>query len=72
MLMINNINTAPKDGTTIIGVWDDGEEFLMFWSERPVCMLGSRNGGHPPGWATAGDNVDSNLPVDEPPFWRRE
>lgn len=64
------MDTAPRDGTTIMGKYPDGEEPIR-WSERPVCMLGNRCGGFPPGWATPpyGD-VDANLPMDPPEAWR--
>jgi len=67
------METAPKDGTTIEVCFDDnGEETcLASWSERPVCMLGSRCGGFPPGWATTIEsNTDSNLPLFEVIKWR--
>lgn len=60
---------APRDGSSIVGLYDDGEAVIM-WSERPVCMLGSRCGGYPAGWATNGDGVDRNLPMDAPKMWR--
>lgn len=67
---IKDIEFAPKDGSTIIGIYDEGE-FLIFWSDRPVCMLGPINGGFPAGWATAHESdTDSNLPMDEPDQWR--
>ena len=64
------IVTAPKDGTEIIGINDDGEEYNVFWSQRPVCMLGSRCGGFHAGWATCGNETDYNLPIDAPNFWK--
>ena len=64
----DNIDDAPRDGTPIIGLYDD-DECEIYWSERPVCMLGSVNGGFPPGWATHGDETDFNLPMDEPQAW---
>ena len=64
------MDSAPQDGTEIIGKYNDGKEVLMFWSERPVCMLGPINGGFQAGWATCGEGVDYNLPLDEPDFWR--
>lgn len=70
------IYSAPKTGITIEISYTDGsdesENCLAFWSDRPVCMLGNRNGGHKSGWATAGPNVDKNLPLDEPKLWRDE
>ena len=64
------IETAPRDGSEILGSYGDGEEVGMFWSERPVCMLGNRCGGFPEGWATDGNDTDRNLPIDEPCYWR--
>ena len=66
------ISTAPRDGSTIIGIYggDEDRTSFIFWSERPVCMLGSRCGGYPPGWATAMEqDTDTNLPVDTPTHW---
>lgn len=60
---------APRDGTVIIGLYDDGEA-LITWSKCPVCMLGTPHGTFPPGWATAGNDTDRNLPMDEPKAWR--
>lgn len=61
------METAPRDGTEIEVI----EGGTVFWSERPVCMLGSRNGGFPPGWATGHNSgTDYNLPVDPPTHWR--
>ena len=64
------MNTAPKDGTTILGLTQDGVLTDIFWSERPVCMLGTRNGGFPEGWATGGIDTDYNLPIDTPMMWK--
>ncbi len=67
------INTAPRDGTNIIVVHSDGETSEAFWSDRPVCMLGSRCGGFPPGWATSGNETDYNLPIrDDVIGWIKE
>jgi len=59
----DNMNEAPRDGE-IEGLHSSGEVSLMFWSDRPVCMLGQRNGGFPEGWATCGPETDYNLPLD--------
>jgi len=64
------MDEAPDDGTEIIGNYGNGEEAVICWSENPVCMLGPRNGSFPAGWATAGDDVDRNLPMDEPESWK--
>lgn len=63
------IETAPRDGTSILGLYEDGESLIM-WSECPVCMLGLPNGTFPPGWATDGTDTDRNLPMDPPKAWR--
>lgn len=69
------IKTATKDGEVIEVSYGDGadekENCFAFWSDNPICMLGPRNGSCPPGWATAGPNVDRNLPLDTPKMWRR-
>ena len=66
-----SIETAPKDGTEIEVEWADDDQSTVFWSDRPVCMLGSRNGGFSPGWATGYESgTDYNLPVDPPKRWR--
>lgn len=64
------MDDAPKDGTEIYGFYGDGDTAFIFWSDRPVCMLGSRNGGFPEGWATCGADIDYNLPMEEPLGWR--
>ena len=65
------IETAPRDGTEI-EVLDNEEWQPVVWSERPVCMLGTRCGGFPPGWATGPESgTDRNLPLDiNPTHWR--
>lgn len=60
---------APRDGTAIVGLYDDGEAVIM-WSDRPHCMLGVRQGGFPPGWAADGSETDRNLPMGTPKAWR--
>jgi len=69
------IATAPKKGEIIEISYGDGtnkkENCLAFWSDNPICILGRRNGSFLPGWATAGPNVDYNLPLDSPKIWRR-
>lgn len=65
------MDAAPKDGTTIVARYEDGPSRIR-WSQRPVCMLGSRCGGFPPGWATDGSETDGNLPMDPPQGWMRE
>jgi hypothetical protein len=62
-----DISTAPRDGTEIIGIYDEGE-FQIFWSDRPVCM-GGPTVMLKPGWATCGQGVDYNLPMDWNECW---
>lgn len=67
------IETAPKDGTTIEITYDrEGTQTcLARWSDNPICMLGSRCGSFPPGWATPSEgDTDNNLPLDPPLMWR--
>lgn len=67
------IATAPRDGSTIEVSYDkEGKETcLAMWSENPICMLGSRTGSFPPGWATPPEaDCDTNLPLDPPLMWR--
>ena len=70
IVMWRPMSEAPTDGETIIGRYEDGSECLIFWSNRPVCMLGTRCGGFDAGWATDGSETDYNLPMDEPNDWR--
>jgi hypothetical protein len=65
-----DMQTAPKDGRTIIGKYGEGEEELIFWSDRPVCMGGPSVYNHA-GWATSPEgDTDSNLPRDAPMAWK--
>lgn len=43
-----SMDSAPKTGESIIGKYGDESRGIM-WSDRPICMLGSRNGGFPEG-----------------------
>lgn len=65
------ITEAPKDGTEIIGIYEDGTEVVINWADQRKCMLagvGGGNGYFGPGWE------DSNLRliVDEPPYFYSE
>lgn len=70
----SDMENAPRDGTEIeIGylVGNEIDACVAMWSDRPVCMLGPRNGGFPEGWATGfSSHADTNLPLDPPDFWR--
>lgn len=69
------IESAPKDGTVIeinYGTIELPEDVcLALWSQRPVCM-GGPTVYNKPGWATAGDKVDKNLPLDTKLLERRK
>lgn len=66
----SEMSTAPKDGSTIWGLYN-GEEILVRWSERRSCMLAGIGGGN--GYFGAGWEDDENhLIVDEPEKWRLE
>lgn len=64
------IETAPKDGTVIVGIYEDREEDHVVWLESRQCMLSSvaRGAGEcGKGWASA---LCDFLPVDPPVYWR--
>ena len=63
--LVMPIETAPRDGSEIIGIYKDGTEELIYWNEDRYCILGRRNGSYPPGWSPAADGIDSNLPLDD-------
>lgn len=65
-----SISDAPRDGTVIVGLYDNGDECLTWWSKNRVCMLGPRAGECGEGWATHHSETDHNLPMDAPPCWR--
>ena len=54
---------APKDGTTIIGIHEDGKEELIFWNTERYCMLGRRNGSFPDGWSSK--EIEEHLPLED-------
>lgn len=63
------IETAPRDGRWIIGVYDDpyiGED-VIGWREERYCVLGAPQGSKGPGWV---GRDCGELPVDEPERWR--
>lgn len=64
------IDSAPKD-REILGLHSDGSESPMFWSEKPICMLGPTNGSFPPGWATGiSGESETNLPLRDLIKWK--
>lgn len=65
---MKSMETAPRDGSEIIGIHEDGTKEPIFWNEDRYCMLGRRAGSYPPGWSSADETVDRNLPLDEEIF----
>jgi hypothetical protein len=65
------METAPRDGTPIVGLYDgDGldDGCLMRWSEERQCMLAGYAGGYGyfgPGW----EDCENHLIVDTPIAW---
>lgn len=62
------IETAPMDGTEIIGKYEDGE-YEIRWSETRRCILagiGGGNGYFGEGW----EDVFNGLIIDEPKQWK--
>lgn len=63
------IETAPRDGRWIIGIYDDpyiGED-VIGWRQERYCIIGAPQGAFGPGWV--GRDCDE-LPVDTPERWR--
>jgi hypothetical protein len=62
------MSSAPQDGTTILGRYDD-RAIPIRWAEDRVCMLASTASGagaFGPGW----EDVDNGLYIDAPEAWR--
>ena len=60
------IDTAPRDGSKIIGISEYGED-VIYWSGTRYCMIGAPMGSRGPGWVSV---EAGHLPVDEPDSWR--
>jgi hypothetical protein len=61
-------DTAPEDGSVILGRYDE-DEIEIRWSDERHCMLAYGNPGNGscgPGW----QNVSDDLPMDEPQSWQ--
>lgn len=59
------IEHAPRDGSTIEVLYEDGSaERDVYWAETRQCMLGSRAGERGPGWVSI---EAGHLPVGEDP-----
>lgn len=66
-----DMDEAPRDGTAIVGLYENGEECLVRWAETRRCMLagiGGGNGYFDEGWECA----ENRLIVDDPIAWRPE
>ena len=62
---MKSISTAPKDGTEIIGIYEDGTEELIYWNTDRYCMLGRRAGSFSDGWSPAHGDCESHLPLED-------
>lgn len=61
------IEEAPRDGTMLTVLYDDGsEEPDVYWSDERYCMLGSPQGSCGPGWVSTGSG---NLLVEDITHW---
>ena len=62
------MDTAPKDGTEIMGRYGD-DEVEVRWAENRQCMLAGIGGGN--GYFGAGwEDTYNNLIADEPEGWK--
>lgn len=63
------METAPEDGTEILGLDEGGNEFEFRYAETRQCMLagiGGGNGYFGPGW----EDVYNGLIIDTPIKWK--
>ena len=62
------IEDAPKDGTEILGIYDDYIQNIR-WAETRQCMLAGVGGGN--GYFSAGwEDTENWLIADEPEFFQ--
>lgn len=64
-----DMDSAPKDGSTIIGLMPDGSECEVNFAQERTCMMAGYAGGYGyfgPGW----EQTDCRLIVDDPVAWR--
>lgn len=61
------IESAPRDGTAIHGIYSDGYIETIRWREERYCMLGSPQGSCGSGWVS---DEAGGLPIDPPKEWR--
>lgn len=62
------LETAPRDGTEIIGLYET-DEVRIQWALERQCMLAGSAGGYGyfgPGW----QDMHNGLIVDPPDMWR--
>lgn len=68
--MWQSIETAPRDGTEIVGRYGDNEVEIR-WARERQCMLagiGGGNGYFGPGW----EDTYNSLIADPPDAWRHK
>lgn len=62
------METAPRDGTEIVGLYD-AEQVRVRWAKERQCMMAGYAGGHGyfgPGW----EDTYNCLIADPPDMWR--
>lgn len=62
---------APKDGTSIWGLYEDGAEVLILWADKRKCILTSISGGNK-SFGSGWEDDLNHLVMDEPMKWRPE
>lgn len=60
------MESAPRDGTIILGLYEDGIVDRVYWATERCCILGRRTGSMGDGWIS--DEV--KLPADPPKAWQ--
>lgn len=60
------MTTAPRNGTEIIGIYEDGAEDHIQWEDSRRCAGEGPNSYFGPGW----NSTEVNLMVDAPIAWK--
>ena len=64
-----DMDDAPRDGTEIVGLYEDGAEVVIRYAMTSRCMLAGIAGGNGyfgEGW----EDVENRLIVDDPTHWQ--